>query len=352
MKISLLTIWHCSNYGAELQTYATVRALKQLGHEVEVIDFRLTEKYPKTKKEKIAEFINSLTLSDCKFNRFWKKFIRNKTTHYRNLEELKNNPPKSDCYLVGSDQVWNEDITKRKADAYFLNFGDENVLRVSYSSSIGVDYWNGSEELTKIVKRQFDKFKAISCREKTGCKVLRDTFGKEITNVLDPTLLHDSYPELTGKTKQRRTLVFYPLTTYPELESFSKGLANRLGLKFVNNNKRTMLTKHIAWNRRSVQEWVKNIAEAEFVVTHSFHGLAFSIIYRKQFIIVKTKSSNRQTRLTDLLTELGLMDRFFNTCEEAEMSKVWEKPIDYDSVYLKLEKMRKISYDYLKEALK
>lgn len=352
MKISLLTIWHCSNYGAELQTYATVRALTQLGHEVEVIDFKLTEKHPKTIREKIAEFINSLTPSDCKFNHFWNKFIKNKTIHYRNLEELKNDPPKSDCYIVGSDQVWNEEITREKAEAYFLNFGGKDVLRMSYASSIGVDYWNGSEKLTEIVKRQFDNFKALSCREKTGCKVLEETFGKKITNVLDPTLLHDSYPELTGKIIQRNTLVFYPLTTYPELESFSKDLANRLGLKFLNNNKRTMLTKHIAWNRKSVQEWVKNIAEAEFVVTHSFHGLAFSIIYRKQFIIVKTKSSNRQTRLTDLLSELGLMDRFFNTCEEAWVSRIWEKPIDYDSVYLKLEKKRKSSYDFLKETLK
>ena len=81
MKISLLTIWHCGNYGAELQTYATVRALTQLGHEVEVIDFRLTEKYPKTIREKIAEFINSLTPSDFKFNRFWNRYIRNKTIH-------------------------------------------------------------------------------------------------------------------------------------------------------------------------------------------------------------------------------------------------------------------------------
>ena len=145
-----MTIWHCSNYGAELQTYATVRTLTELGHQVEVIDFRLTEKFPMTIKEKVAAFINSLTFSDYKFNCFWKKFIKNKTIHYRNLEELKSNPPKSDCYIVGSDQVWNEEITRKKADVYFLNFGNENVLRMSYSSSIGVDYWNGSEELTKI----------------------------------------------------------------------------------------------------------------------------------------------------------------------------------------------------------
>lgn len=351
MKISLLTIWHCCNYGAELQTYATVKALTELGHQVEVIDYRLTETPPKTTKDKIAKLISLMTLSHFKFSRFWNKFLKNKTCHYRNAEELKRNPPKADVYIVGSDQVWNEDITKDKADVYFLCFGNDNVVRMSYSSSIGVDFWNGSEKITVIVKDQFNKFKAISCRETTGCRVLRETFGKEVTHVLDPTMLHESYPELTGNIKKRKTLVFYPLTTYPELESLSKELAKELGLEFINNNKRSMLTKHIPWNRRSVEQWVKNIAEAEFVVTHSFHGLAFCIIYKKSFVIVKAKDSNRQTRLTDLLNELGLTDRFFNSCEEAKNSTIWKKPIDYDKVYLKLEKMKNDSYNYLKAAL-
>lgn len=352
MKIALLTIWHCYNYGAELQTYATVKYLQKHGHDVKVIDFREGDSLNPGFKDKVLNIIRKFTKTDKKFNSFWRKYIPLTEMHYKSLEELRNNPPVADMYLIGSDQVWNEDITHERAPLYFLDFGDSKTLRASYASSIGKAEWNGSQELTEIVSKILPTYKGISCREKSGVKLLQDIFGVNVTRVLDPTLLHGSYPELTGSIKESNMLVYYPLTVNPQIERFSKDLSLKLGLDFVNTNKQTMITNTVAWDRPSIEEWVKNIASSHFVVTPSFHGLAFSLIYHKQFIIIKnSQNTNRQSRMVDLLSELGLEDRFFDCVEDATIARIWEKTIDYAIIDQKLEAMRKESMDYLNKIL-
>ena len=347
MKIALLTIWRCKNYGAEMQTYATIRALRELGHEVEVIDFRLSELIAPTFKQRIIQFLTSINKEDPKFKRFWKSFIPT-TRHYKTMEELQLNPPVADLYLVGSDQVWNPEITKKKAPVYFLNFGNDDVLRASYASSIGTAKWEGDEIITELAKKQLVKFKAVSCREKTGTDALRKVFDIDITTVLDPTLLHKEYIELTGKIEQQNTLVYYPLFPFDELESFCRELAEELGKDFLNANEKKLFLGRLVWDRPSVEEWVRSFAQASLVVTPSFHGLTFSLIYSKQFIIVQNPDGeSKMSRITNLLSELGLEDRLFISIEDARKSKIWTKQIDYAIVEEKLNILRKKSFDFL-----
>lgn len=348
MKIALLTIWHEKNYGAELQAYATIRILQELGHDVSMIDIRLTDMQKLSVKGYIARGIMWLSPCNRKFNAFWKKYIPC-TRRYKSIEELKADPPEADVYIVGSDQVWNPDITKEFSTLFFLNFGHEHVERVSFASSFGVEEWKHgmlTDEIGGLLKR----FSAISCREQSGVEILKKHFQINATCVADPTFILGDYSKLTGSIKHRQSLVYYPLSNDIELESYAEGLAKRLHLKAVNNKKSTTLFHRIEWDRTSIEAWVKNIAEAEFVITRSFHGLVFSLLYQRQFAVLASRNG-RGVRLVDLLTQLGLSHRIYNSTDEIDQSEPWKDTIDYTQISVKINDLQKQSVDFLKKAL-
>lgn len=347
MKIALLTIWHSPNYGAEFQTYATVRKLKEMGHEVQVIDFRLHEQSkPVSLKGRISVYLHNCAPSQQHFIRFWNRYIPS-TVHYLTPEELRRNPPMADLYLVGSDQVWNPQITGDRATTYFLDFVPEGKKTASYASSFGTNQWMGDEVLTEIVKQRLEHFKAIGCREQRGCDIVRETFNLEAIHVVDPTLLHTSYPELTGKTTHCRTLAYYQLSENTALKEFAKRKAVEMGLKYVDVNHQTQLTPTFTWYRRSIQQWIRTIAESQFVITHSFHGLVLCLLYHRPFAIIYD-NGNRGSRLVSLLQNVGLEDRLFTTISDAEKSDVWSRAIDFDKVDAILSAERNKSVEYLK----
>lgn len=348
MKIALLTIWREKNYGAELQAYATIKALQQMGHDVEMIDIRLSDCSHPNWKGRIGRFLSLFGPSHRKFCNFWKTNIPT-TRRYKSIKEIQANPPKADIYLVGSDQVWNPQLTKEFSALYFLNFGNANVKRISYASSFGTDTWE-FPELKDKTRKLLKRFNYVTCRESSGVKILKEEFGIEAKQVLDPTLLLDSYKELTGDLQDKETLVYYPLHDDPELESYSQELAVEMGLKAINNKSSTKVLGTIEWDRVSIAEWIKNIAEAKFVVTRSFHGMVFSIIHKRQFAVVAGKNG-RSTRLTSLLKLLGLEERFFASFEEMTIAKPWIKTIDYSRVIPILDEIRKNSLDTLKRSI-
>lgn len=342
MKIALLTIWHIGNYGAEMQTYATVKALKLLGHEVRVIDYRLHESDEKA--HYIKSLIRNVSPASIKFNRFWRKHIPS-TRHIVHSEDLWESVNDCDAFLVGSDQVWNPEITKEKSLDYFLSFVPSGKRRLSYASSIGLSQWAFDSSLTMAIKNELEKFDGISCRERDGIKILNETFKVTAEHVLDPTMLFDGYQELIGQTTSKNTLVYYPLFGGDEMEVFSKELSTLLGLDYLNNNPTSTWLRGRVWNRLSTTAWVRNIAESKFVVTQSFHGTVFSILYKKPFFTVY--NGKKVSRISNLLEELGIQDRLFPSVESARIAKPWEKPIDYNKVYRELSRMRKRSWNYL-----
>lgn len=349
MKIALITIWHEKNYGAELQAYATIKTLSELGHEVNMINIRLADMRQLSLKGSIAQLLCLFTPGEWKFRNFWRKTIPT-TRRYRSLEELEKNPPEADLYLVGSDQVWNLEITKNLAPAFFLNFGKDTVKRASYASSFGVEAWNDNEVLAKDVRSLFKKFDAISCREKSGCDILRTTFGITPTCVIDPTLLRPNFSELVKSRINANTLVFYPLENDPELRDYAIKLSARLDFKCIDAAKRRKFMGKLEWNRNSPAQWISAIANSQLVITRSFHGVAFSLLYKRQFIVVN--NTTRITRITSLLESVNLSNRCFHSFEEVEAAKPWERPIDYTQVTPLLEKLRKDSLAFLKKLSK
>lgn len=348
MKITLLTIWRVKNYGAELQTYATVRALKQMGHEVTVLDFRLFESKVKPNLiHRILNIFHSSSPANLKFSSFWKKYIPS-SRHYKDKDDLKNNLPKSDMFLVGSDQVWNPEITKEKAATYFLDFVPPHIRKASYASSFGTSEWTGSEALTNLVLTQLRQFYGISCRESQGVEILKQRFSLEGELVLDPTLLHKSYDELIGKLRKRKSLAYYQLYPSHSLRCFAKEKAKEMGLEFIDVNKHTYITHKFLFNRKSVPEWIKAIGESAFVITHSFHGVAMAILHHCQFVVIY-ENGDKVARIQSLLTLLGLEDRLFLSIEEARLSQIWNVKIDYDKVDALLSTYRVRSLEYLRK---
>ncbi len=206
MKVSILTYHWEDNYGATMQAYATYRAVKESGHTPEFIDLRLP--YAPSLKSRLV-----FGLKRYRFNSFRKKHFRNLTDKtYRSVEELRRNPPASDCYLVGSDQTWNPQIGKKLLPAFFLTFGDDSVRRVTYATSIGLNQWEKSPYISDSeIKKSLGRFHRILLREDSGIRIARETFGVEARQVVDPVLLFHSYPELTGKIRPSGEVITYKL---------------------------------------------------------------------------------------------------------------------------------------------
>lgn len=352
-KISLVT-YHCSpNVGAVMQTYALCRFLKEQGFQVEIVDIRNFEPNLKTISvgSPLAVRLVKSVVYPQRMKKLFKQFYPPLTQHYLSMEELKQNPPISDYYIVGSDQVWNPSICRSKALAYFLDFGPADAKRLSYASSFGLDHWEeGDYATTEKVQKCFDGFKAISVREMEGAKILEETFNKKATTVLDPTLLHNEYPEITGKVKQRKEIVCYKLNKTEDFWRYTPAVGAKIGLPVLllnHNYPKKGFKYHF---NPSVSQWVRRMAGASFILTDSFHGVAFSIIYRKPFAAI-LNHNGKDSRLISLLKLLHLENRMFNNVEEMTKDDRWLSPIDYQEVDKYLSAMKEQSVNYLLNAL-
>ena len=154
--------------------------------------------------------------------------------------------------------------------------------------------------------------------------------------VLDPTLLHADYNEITGSIVNNDEVICYLLNRGKlQLEKTIR-LSRSLGFRYV--------------YPPSIENWIRYIAGAKFVITDSFHGLAFSLIYNKQFVVI-SPSNGKNSRLKDLLKSVGLEDRYFDENDPIIYRELQNKKIDYNKVNSKLEILKKVSWDYLKNAL-
>lgn len=352
-KVSLVTYHYSHNIGAILQTYALCRFLREHNCNVEIVDIRHLELNIKNISEGsplLIRLIKSLVYP-YRMKKLFTNYYPTLTMHYHSLDELRLNPPQSSCYIVGSDQVWNPIIARDKALAYFLDFGSDKVKRLSYASSFGLSQWEeGSYASTEQVQKCFDRFCAISVRELEGQRILKETFGKESTIVLDPTMLHDSYPEITGEIIQHNEIVCYKLNKTDDFWTNMPKVAEMIDLPVLllnHNYPKKGFRYHF---NPTVNQWVKRIAGASFVLTDSFHGTAFSILYRKPFATI-LNHNGKDSRLKNLLKLLHLEDRLFDSVEEMTRTDSWMTPIDYSKVESYLYKLRESSVNYLVESI-
>lgn len=376
MKIGILTQPLHDNYGGLLQAYALKEILESLGHEVVVINrhskqvsgIRMFASIIKSKlkgrkvnpKSKLSknqkQIISQHTLS------FREKYIPNLSqliTNDKKMYELNNMG--FDAYVVGSDQSWRPRYSP-KIRNYFLDFAEnqKGIKRISYAVSFGVSDWEFNEEDTRLCSSLAKKFDAISVREDSGITLVNDYLGMNAIHVLDPTLLlpREHYLRIVKDEKQSKSqgeLKTYILDKTEEKLAIVNALEVKLGLKHfeVLPKKRLGLDK-VEDARDFVYpnpaKWLRGYQDAKFVVTDSFHGTAFSILFNIPFIAIGNKRRG-MARFESLLKMFGLEDRLITNLENLDVETFIQREVDWETVNSILQKERKKAMNFLKDNL-
>lgn len=358
MKIGILTYHHALNYGAFLQVLALQSYLRQIGAEVEIIDYIPYEKFIGKRWGRVpiaGRVMNSYRKRVDKRRRvafYGGKSIDqylNLTRKYSSLEELYVDPPKCDVYICGSDQIWNPNLIISEGlfdavDAYFLNFGSDSVRRIAYAASIG----NTSLPLTflKRIQPMLNRFTAVTVREASSVNIL-NTIGVNSSCVCDPTLLHDApfYRKLMNSKEMDTERAFCYLIRTPLPEELGRSLCTQ------GFSTKTIYLKRDK-NLPSVWEWLALIANSGFVVTDSFHCAIFCLLFNRPFVVIAAhgKNAGMNERLINLMKLVGLENQLIhenNLKPEYILNTVDE--IDWGNVGKRIDDIQKISKTKIKE---
>ncbi len=346
MKIALITYHSADNYGATLQAYATYKILKELGNDVQIIDLRINQPNPIIKKL-------LLFFKHKRFNDFRSRHLNNVTCRYSSFSSLQRNPPQADVYLVGSDQVWNVDISGEFVKAYFLDFGDAGIKRISYASSFGKEIWKPSNYITTDeVKSLLGRFDAIGVRERSGVEICSSVFKLRSTQVIDPVLLHTNYNEITGDiNNSTNEIVLYKIINDSRFYNRAIEISSNLNLPLRSiGSIRKIKTVKSSYPEK-ISKWIERIASASYVVTDSFHGTVLCLLYRKKFIVY-VGDPKLLTRIGSLLSMVGLENRICSYSDDIDkVLALLKSNIDYNMVFDILEKARLDSISFIKKSL-
>lgn len=360
MKVGILTYHFSNNYGAVLQAYALMEQLCLMGHEPMLVD-RTPIKTDLL--HRLYQIFNSnSSLYWTKFRQFQRDRLKPKTQPFYTDKEVADaiGLYNLDALIVGSDQIWRNTMC---GHSYFLNFLSDAspVRRISYAASFGTSTWNTKRQDTELIRNLLHKFDRISVRENSGQKICNDVFDVESELVVDPTMLHEA------KFYEDRILNAAPGNPSGRLVSYILGkaalsmvtTANSLAAKYslehhelywLGKDLRGLKLTNILTQRHhiTVEEWLSEIRDAEYVVTNSFHCAVFSILFKKKFVVLEYESGGND-RLITLLGELGIENRLCKP--NTDLSHIIDAPIDYDSLMKKLVQLRNTSLDFLNNSL-
>lgn len=365
MKIGLLTHTPAQNYGGILQAVALYSYLTEVGHDVTLVDKVHVVSFWKRVASiflEIVPFQNFKNKRSTKIKREQlKAFIRSNlptvSGPIKTITDLKClvESQHFDAVIVGSDQVWRyQFINDGNYEVYFLNFEvDFNLKKISYAASFGKGEWEAPSEILTVTDA-LSKFDAVSVREKGGVAICRDVFGLENCEcVLDPTMLvgADFYekflPSFSIELNEKK-LVTYILDTSDEKSKTISTIIGHLeeedGMPYTQTN----LSEMIYGRFHSVEEWLWQIKNADFVVTDSFHGVAFCLLFGKEFIVIGNTHRGID-RIESLLETLEVCGRLI--VSEKQLSDQSFVPIDYQKVSCLLNELRHLSSVFLSNSL-
>ncbi len=378
MKIGIITLPFNSNYGGLLQAFALQTVLKQMGHEVWAVNRRnrimpFKIKVLSSANRLIKSIINGKMgvirswatakeelVIDRHTNRFLSENIQTTVFLKSESDFAKLSQYEFDAYVVGSDQVWRPKYSPRLAN-HFLGFIDDTVnpKRISYAASFGVDNWEFTSEQTGECRKLVAKFNAVSVREDTAVKLCKQNFGVEATQVLDPTLLvpKEEYIRLVEKDKIPKcngTLLTYVLDKSPDKLEFIKKIILETGLDEVSIMPKSLFRDA---GRKKISDciyppvtaWLRGFMDAEYVVTDSFHGMAFAIIFNKPFLALGN-TKRGMTRFSSLVKLFGLEDRIILSADSQLTEKLYV-PIDFRHVNEILKTKQLEAYKFLSDSL-
>ena len=367
MKTSVITLHTVKNYGSVLQTYATQKEFERAGSFVEFVDYWRKDNLDDGLLRKVVTgspfwgrnpFLRaayavikfpSVRKQICVFDGFLKRYVHLSPRRYLSLEELKNDPPAADLYCTGSDQVWNSDWNAGIEKPYFLEYVPEGSKCIAYAASFGKEKLASKEKET--IRPLLRKYTAMAMREQSGVRILDDMGFPGNIQIADPTLVleADEWKKLMSDRKIRqRYLLVYQLNKNWEFDAYAKRLAKRMGLKLVRlaYDYHHVLKKGHLVCCPPVEEWISLFYYADFILTDSFHGTAFSINFNRQFAVVYPKKFSG--RLSSVLKQTNLESRVVSNFNDIS---IVEQRIDYEPVNRFLSEERIRANRFLKEAL-
>lgn len=363
-RIGIITYHRSRNYGAQLQAYASRVALEKMGHQAEVIDCNYIGQ---TKSIFSWQFRglkglcgalrnNMLALiSENKRAQMFAEFSRTaigRSAPCHSKEALEQQCKAYDAVITGSDQVWHPQICEGNT-AFFLDLPLKREQKIAYAPSFGVSEY--TEEEVQHYMPFINSIGHLSVREQAGQELIRRHTGREAQLVLDPTMLltrHD-WEQLAKPAPYRKPYLFYftILNEPPGLDALVRHIAAERGLQIVRIGSLKDILKRGFINARAngPREFLGLIRDADFVVTTSFHGSVFSILFEKEFLCV-LNNNNRNSRLQTLADQTGLSTQVVHDVGTFDFKRDYRKP-DYDTTRQLLCELKESSLNFLHRAL-
>ena len=365
MKIGLLTVPFNNNYGGMLQAFALKTVLSGMGHEVTFLNRRRNR--PTGLKFKVYDLLVRLHLMEdylakrtaalsVNTDLFKEKYLSPITEPYYSTQELRRCLGLGfDAFVVGSDQVWRYRYAKDSIDDFFFSFlKNTGIPRFSYAASFGTEVMDYPEDKRAVVSRLLKEFRRISVREESGKDLLVDFLdvpAEDVQVVLDPTLLlsAEDYVRLfQGQWDYPGGYLFTYILDEAVVNAESiSSLMKSMDLRRVDMKAQTGDVSKLQVIE-PVEKWLSAIYHSDFVITDSFHGTVFSIIFNKPFLTVANPIRGI-ARLQNLLSRFGLEDRL--VVNQEQVMSVSPRCIDWPSVNAKWFGLKETALNYLKDTI-
>jgi hypothetical protein len=378
MTIGILTfLWSTYNYGQILQAYALQKILTEAGHNVYIIRYESNQNSGKKirlnpfwlyhfikRPFRAIEEYRYICLTNMHLTRKFGEFIEKKMARsgiiYRSYDDLARTPPVADAYIAGSDQIWNfsddlpDNLLKERLNVFFLEFSGEEKRRIAFAASFGKTCLSSRQInlITPLIK----KFYYVSVREQSGIELCRRCGYDGAEFVPDPALL--------VKAEQYRLL-------YREGESVKEEKRPYCLVYMIRKNENISLKRIFHWTKKrklrmvyvpgsyasgfpkkkwaTIAEWLYLVDNSECVITDSFHGTVFSLIFKKNFGVIALDGENKDmnNRIFSLFGLFGIESRMLdNNLTQMDMKMEWNR---IDSCFSLLYK--KYDRDYLNNNL-
>lgn len=361
MKIGIITFHNTNNYGATLQAFALSKFISNKEYDVEIIDYCC--EYKKSMysiisignglKDTLKSFYMAIPKSIKIKNLL--SFLKDNTklteNTFNSLNELNAEVDRWDVLITGSDQVWNYENTGLD-EAYFLNFGNNKVRRISYAASFGLNEISNSKKGQ--ISQLLSNLDLISVREKNGVKLVKELTNKKVTETVDPTFLLNKqewsiYASKGDKKYIYKDYILLYTMKYPnETSNIAYKLSKKTGYKIINvfRSPKDYLNKKFKTVFPNVYDFLLLIKNCKYVVTDSFHGTAMALNFGVGVLSYCPKSGNVQNRLENLLELAELEESIISNYNE-ELVVPKEKFEYKQEIKEKIEK----SKEYLNMAL-
>ena len=364
MKIGILTFHHTANYGGVLQSLALSRYIQSLGYNVEIIDYRpeevekfywnnmrflkllppyRTPQFSLIDIDAFKRFIKYL-----KFQIFFNKYLPLSKQIFKTSKELLNIRNKYDLVICGSDQIWHLNCSFRKFDSsFFLDFVNTDTSKIaSYAASFGSTHNLG--EYSLLISQLINRLNFISVRDLNSFNLVKQLCDCDSQIVLDPTFLID-YDDLivNPKIQEKFLIIYYHNCLSRTEEDAIIKFAHQHKLKIVSVGTSSEIADYCFINLEP-REWLGLFKKSEFVFTNTFHGVIFSIIFRRQFVVLPLLE--KSNKIDYLIHTCELRDCYFTSINFTDES-VNIPTIDYQSLWKKLDPKIRDSKQFIAKIL-